>query len=238
MSIAATRFGAVSQLEGGPRDADFDVVIAGWHAVGGLGEHVYRWALDNRYHLRGRFVFIADEPPEDFDDIVQGRCVMVRPRDLEELVRVAEATARRVAQISELEDGDLEWFDLDTPQMLIADDEPLQLAYMSRMFRELGFAVTMADSGNAAINMLKVEKFDVMVVDWYMSDGTGADLYRWLRANKPELLARLIFMSGLVGPEARDIQKQVPNCPVFPKGQDSQALVARVVATAKLARGA
>lgn len=236
VAVAATRFGAVSKLESRPEGDDFDVVVADWHAVGGLGEHVYRWALDNRYHLRGRFVFIAGDPPGNFDDIVQGRCVMVGPGDLEEIVRVAEATARRVAKIAELDDADLEWFDLDTPQLLIADDEPLQLSYMSRMFRDVGFAVTTADSGNAAIKMLEAESFDVIIVDWFMPNGSGADLYRWLEANKPGHVSRVIFLSGLVGAEVDQIRKQAPSCTVLPKGQDSQALVRVVVSTAKLSR--
>jgi DNA-binding response OmpR family regulator len=237
VSVAATRMAALGRIEARTAADDFDVVVAGWDRPGALGQSLYRWALGKRYHLRGRFVFLAQDAPDGFDELVQGRCVWVSPSFEDEMVRAVEAAARRVEQIRGLDDGDLEWFDDDTPRLLIADDEPLHLAFMSRLFRDVGFAVAMADSGNAAIGLLSgEERFDVLLVDWFMSDGSGADLYEWLCDHRPELVERCIFLSGLIGSNLDFIRRQVPECNVFPKGQDSLALVRTVVSTAKLAR--
>ena len=212
---------------------DYDAIVAPWQPC---GAGLYLWALEHKYHLRGRFVFLADETPEDFDSVVQGRCISLPVLELEAVVQAAAAAADRALKIRQLGGDELEWTDEETPTLLLVDDEPLQLSFMSRLFRNAGFSVSIADSGNSAIAMLGSLTPDALLIDWFMADGSGIEVYRWLRRNQSHLLERCVFMTGLIGDELDQIRAQVPECTVFPKGQDSKALVRSVVSTARLAR--
>ncbi|MCA9596018.1 MAG: PAS domain S-box protein [Myxococcales bacterium] len=80
------------------------------------------------------------------------------------------------------------------PRLLLAEDE-------ERLAKTLAAAlddceVTVVHSGNAAIAQLAERRFDAVVLDLHMQDGTGADVSRWLRAHRPELTGRVVFMTG------------------------------------------
>ena len=80
------------------------------------------------------------------------------------------------------------------PRLLLAEDE-------ERLAKTLAAAlddceVTVVHSGNAAIAQLAERRFDAVVLDLHMQDGTGADVSRWLRAHRPELSGRVVFMTG------------------------------------------
>jgi DNA-binding response OmpR family regulator len=236
--VATTRANAVLELEAGSAGGEFDVVVAGWDTPHAIGRALYQWVLVNRYPMRGRFVFLAADVPDAFEDIVQGRCVCVPGGEVDDIVRAVKAVVHRASQARELEWAEREWFDDDMPRLLIIDDEPLHLGYLCRMFRAAGFAVANADSGNAATDMLEQSSasYDVLLIDWFMADGSGSEFYDWLRAHRPELTDRCVFLSGLVGANLDFIRKQVPECTVLPKGQDSDALLRTVVAMARLSR--
>jgi CheY-like chemotaxis protein len=218
---ALTGFRAQALLEG---ERNIEVVIAPWDARHPVGGEVYRWALQRRYDLRGQFVFLADEVATDFDRVVAGRCLAVTASRPAEIVRIAEAAVARRAshaprgKVSETMvavDGEL-------PTLLLAEDEPVLLMVMSRLFGQAGYAVTSVESGNAAIDLLAHEDVDVIVADWHMDAGSGRELYRWLLAHKPGLAERIVFLSG--GGVA-EVEQSAPGRPVFPKGQDSEALL-------------
>jgi DNA-binding response OmpR family regulator len=232
VSIAATAMHAMSHLAG---DRDYDVIVAGWDAEHGLGGVVYRWVLRNRLMLRGQFVFLAVEPPPEFDRMVAGRCLAVRPDDTEEIARVVEATARRRGRTQELSEEDAAWLDADRPSLLLADDEPMILAVMSRLLGDVGFAVTAVDSGNAAIAELDRGDFDAVLLDWMMTDGTGADVFQWISTFRPWLVDRVVFISG---GSAREVEDEAQGRPVLPKGQDSPALVRVLTGIARVSRAA
>lgn len=231
VSIAAASFAAMAQLE---RRREFEVVVAGWDAGARLGAEVYRWVLRHRYHLRAQFVFVADAEPENFAELVQGRCLLVPTGDLEEVVRIAEATATRAQRVAdaELTAEELEWMEDDRFSLLLVEDEPLQLTLMARVLSDVGFAVIQVESGNGAIARIDAgDQIDVILSDWYMADGSGADLYQWLRTNRPELLGRIVFITAS---ELAEPAAEVKGAPVLPKGQDSATLVNLLM---RLARG-
>lgn len=232
VSVAATAMHAMSQLAG---DRDFDVIVAGWDVEHGLGGVVYRWVLRNRLALRGQFVFLADEPAPEFDRLVAGRCLAVRPAETDEVVRVVEAAARRRGRTQELSEEDAAWLDTDRPSLLLADDEPMLLAVMSRLLGDVGFAVTAVDSGNAAITELDRSDFDVILLDWMMNDGNASDVFQWVTTFRPWLVERVVFISG---GSAREVVDSAQGRPVVPKGQDSPALVRLLTGIARVARAA
>lgn len=219
VNTAVTGFRAQVLLEGG---RPVDVVVAPWDAAHPVGGEVYRWALQQRYDLRDGFVFLAAETPTELDRLVAGRCLAVPIARPAEVVRVATAAvARRRQQLEAAREAALEVADGSRPTLLLADDEPVLLMVMAGLLGEAGYAVARVDSGHGAIVLLQHEEFDVIVTDWNMDDGNGADLYRWIAQAKPWLAERVVFLADEEGQDAAVV---APGRPMFRKGQDSDAL--------------
>jgi CheY-like chemotaxis protein len=217
---AVSGFRAQAHLEG---DRAIDVVVVPWDAAHPVGGDVYRWSLQRRYDLRDGFVFLAAETPPDFDRLVAGRCLEVSPARPAEIVRVAIAAVRRRAQLEAARDAAFDEADGTRPTLLLADDEPVLLMVMSDLFTDAGYAVSRVDNGHGAILLLEHHDFDVIVTDWNMDDGNGADIYRWLVQVKPWLAERVVFLADEEGEDAAVV---APGRPMFRKGQDSHALAA------------
>jgi CheY-like chemotaxis protein len=216
---ALTGFRAQAHLEG---DLPIELVVVPWDAAHPVGGEVYRWSLQRRYDLRDGFVFLTAETPPEFDRVVTGRCLAVSMARPAEVVRIAIATVRRRAQLEAARDAAFEQTDDDKPTLLLADDEPVLLMVMADLFTQAGYAVVQVDSGNAAIRVLEREQLDVIVTDWSMDDGSGADLYRWIILEKPWLAERVVFLTDV---EGDDVAAMGPGRPVFRKGADSHALI-------------
>ncbi len=233
VAIAATPFAAISRIDAG---REFDAIIAGWSSAEGVSARVYEWALRKHYHLRGRFLFVSNEPTEDFEAFIRGRCLLLDCYDFEEIVRITETLARRSRQRPEEE------FSLSEirppadgqPSLLLVEDEPLQLTIMQMILANKGFAVTPAESGKDAIAELKSADYDVILSDWYMGNGSGGDLYEWLLDHRPHLAERCVFMSAS-NPGTEFVQR-VADRPFVPKGQDSPTLVHHLTAIAEKPR--
>jgi CheY-like chemotaxis protein len=227
VATAATAGLASTTIESG---RTLDVIVAAWDESHPVGGQVYRWVLKNRVALRAHFVFVGDDVPAEFDRLVAGRCLAVRPDEVEELVRVVEAAARRNEHVEKLTEQDLRFIDQGKPQLLLVDGDPMQLMVMTSLLGDVGFVVTSAESGNAAIAQLEHQDFDVIVSDWHMPDGSGADLYRWICTMRPWVLDRMVVLTGGT---ASEVEKVAQGVPVVPKGQDSGALLALLAATAR-----
>jgi CheY-like chemotaxis protein len=215
---AVTGFRAQAVLES---DRPIDVVVAPWSEAHPVGGDVYRWAIQRRYDLRDQFVFIASEVPPDFDPLVAGRCLavsMVRPA---EIVRVARAAVKRRLEVEAARERITDELDSAKPTLLLVDDEPVLLMAMADLLGARGYLVTRVEHGRGAITQLELEDFDAIVCDWHMDDGTGADVYRWLREFKPWLAERIVFLSDDDGAHPPGFAR-----PILRKGQDSDELTA------------
>jgi CheY-like chemotaxis protein len=222
VAIAATEFAATSHLQS-PRL--IGAVVASWFTDASMGEAVYRWALTHRYDLRAQFVFMAPTPPERFNDLVQGRCLLVRPDEIEELVRIASALAENLEDPSSAGQNELaiDWGPGGKPTLLLIEDDPLQLSWMKTLLGEMGFQITSVESQRAALARLADGDYEVILSDWYMADGSGADLYGWLVRHRPQLVSRCVFMSASL--PGHDVPRLAPGRPVLPKGQDAGTMV-------------
>jgi CheY-like chemotaxis protein len=59
-----------------------------------------------------------------------------------------------------------------------------------------GHRVDRANSGREALSRLRTSKVDLILSDLRMPDLDGPALYRELAAQRPELLSRIVFMTG------------------------------------------
>ncbi len=67
---------------------------------------------------------------------------------------------------------------------------------LSEMLVAAGHRVDTAASGNEALRRLAVRSYDVILSDLKMPDLDGPGLYRHLQHSHPQLLDRIIFISG------------------------------------------
>jgi CheY-like chemotaxis protein len=78
----------------------------------------------------------------------------------------------------------------------VIDDEQWILDLAGELLRSEGHAVETAASGQAALELINRQKFDVVVSDWKMPGLNGIRLYEHLLATYPEMSGRTLFMTG------------------------------------------
>ena len=74
---------------------------------------------------------------------------------------------------------------MDTPfpiRALLVDDDPTMLALLTALLKARGYAVAQAPDGQAALEKLALEPFDLVITDRVMPRMDGLDLVRALRA--------------------------------------------------------
>lgn len=82
--------------------------------------------------------------------------------------------------------------------ILVVDDEKNMVIVIQLSFEaQSDFHIEPSYSGNGAIRKISSGyNPDAILTDIFMPDGTGLDLYRWLKANRPALADRVIAMTA------------------------------------------
>jgi signal transduction histidine kinase/CheY-like chemotaxis protein len=78
--------------------------------------------------------------------------------------------------------------------ILVVDDDRLVRRFMTESLRNLGYRVFDADRGEAALELLKANRFDAMIADFAMPGMNGAELVRVAVQIQPDL--RCLIVSG------------------------------------------
>lgn len=101
--------------------------------------------------------------------------------------------------------------------ILIVDDEPLIVQLMADMLEDEGYEVDTAANGAQALERIKARTYDLILSDLRMPGLDGLALYRELAWQRPELLRRMIFVSGAV--EHQDYREflEETHVPLLPK---------------------
>jgi CheY-like chemotaxis protein len=96
-------------------------------------------------------------------------------------------------------------------RVMIVDDDETGARSLSRVLRP--HDVTITHDGRQALDaILAGKQFDVILCDLMMPEMTGMELHRELSRARPELLDRMIFMTGgAFTPAAREFIDRVPN---------------------------
>jgi len=82
-----------------------------------------------------------------------------------------------------------------TESILVVDDDRMQHEVTSRLLRELGYKATTVESGEKAIEFLKSNAQDLLLLNMTMSPGIdGTETYRWALEINPS--QRAIIISG------------------------------------------
>jgi CheY-like chemotaxis protein len=78
--------------------------------------------------------------------------------------------------------------------ILVIDDETSIREVLARVLE--AHTVQLVDSGRSAIATLADATFDLILCDLMMPDQTGMDVHAWVAEHRPELLDRMVFLSG------------------------------------------
>jgi CheY-like chemotaxis protein len=81
-------------------------------------------------------------------------------------------------------------------RVLVIDDQAWGAEALARMLADDGHAVDIAESGPIALVKLAQQRYDLIVCDVRMQGPEGAGLSAELARSRPELLPRIVFMSG------------------------------------------
>lgn len=87
-------------------------------------------------------------------------------------------------------------YDLSKLNILLAEDSYTMQTLISSMLRSFGVDVLVCNGGTPAIGLLTVTQarkkssdikgIDLVLTDWLMPDGSGAELLQWIRTSKDE----------------------------------------------------
>jgi PAS domain S-box-containing protein len=82
-------------------------------------------------------------------------------------------------------------------RILVVEDEPAIREFVHHFMASMGSIVDSAANGQEAVALLAGgSSYELVISDFQMPDRDGRDLYEWIRASRPGLLKRLIYITG------------------------------------------
>lgn len=66
-------------------------------------------------------------------------------------------------------------------RIAVLDDDRLLLEMMERVIQEMGNTCQLYETGQACLQDLRRETFDMLIVDWELPDTSGPEVIRWVR---------------------------------------------------------
>jgi len=86
--------------------------------------------------------------------------------------------------------------------VLVIEDEPAVMSYVKAVLERSGYAVVCSESGVDGVASLQSGEFLGVVSDMRTPGGmNGADVHAWIVQHRPELAARLVFITGDIAHE-------------------------------------
>ncbi len=71
--------------------------------------------------------------------------------------------------------------------ILVVEDDAQQRSEIEGALEMAGYRVEAASSGNEALARLKAKRFDLLITDLMMEEGTGFDVLQWVHGKAPGL---------------------------------------------------
>lgn len=94
-----------------------------------------------------------------------------------------------------------------TSPILVIEDEASVMGFLIAALERAGYKTAQAASGADALKMLASGSYMGVVSDMRTPGGVnGADVHAWIAANRPDLVSRVVFITGdTVNEETQDI---------------------------------
>jgi two-component system NtrC family sensor kinase len=80
--------------------------------------------------------------------------------------------------------------------VLYVDDEPAIRRAVHLWLQRYGIAVRSTGTVQEAVALLERERMDGAFIDVWLEDGTGFELYDWIREHDARLAQRVVFVTG------------------------------------------
>ncbi len=97
----------------------------------------------------------------------------------------------------------------ELPLLVIEDEVSVQMLLQAALRRH-GYEAVVASTGSEGLKMLEEQTFRGVISDLRTPGGvSGADVLDWIRNHRPQLLSRMLFMTGdAVGDETEELLRQ------------------------------
>ena len=94
--------------------------------------------------------------------------------------------------------------------VLLIEDEPGVMAYVRATLERNGYTVVCAESGAEGVRILESGEFLGVVSDMRTPGGIdGADVHAWISQHRPELISRIVFITGSAVPRGANSPAQM-----------------------------
>ena len=114
-------------------------------------------------------------------------------------------------------------------KILTVDDEENICFLIKELLENEGFKVVTATSGKSALQKLKKEKVDLVILDFFMPDMSGRDVAEEIRKDKSLKDLKLVFLTvAQYGKEGYQELKRLNVLDYIHKPFDNQDLIARI----------
>ena len=80
--------------------------------------------------------------------------------------------------------------------VLIVDDEPLVVEFLSRVLTEFGHTVAMAENGNSVMEMTDLDEYDLIMLDVRMPGVGSETLFDHIRGVSNDISNRILYITG------------------------------------------
>lgn len=111
-------------------------------------------------------------------------------------------------------------------KILVVDDDPFNLQFVTRTLARAGFATAAAVDGDEALDAIRTGWFDVVVSDVRMARLSGIQLLQNIRVCFPSL--PVILMTGLIEDDIREAAAAWEATAVFEKPVNGADLIVTV----------
>jgi DNA-binding NtrC family response regulator len=86
--------------------------------------------------------------------------------------------------------------------VLLIEDEPAVMSYVRAALERSGYSVVCTESGADGLKLLETGAFLGVISDMRTPGGVdGADVHAWVAQHRPELAARIVFITGDIANE-------------------------------------
>jgi DNA-binding NtrC family response regulator len=94
--------------------------------------------------------------------------------------------------------------------LLIIEDEPSVQVFLRTALERDGFRIVMAASGTEGLRLLQQQEFEGVISDMRTPGGVnGGDVHAWLSSNRPQLVGKMLFITGdIVNEETTEILRR------------------------------
>ena len=95
---------------------------------------------------------------------------------------------------------------LQGAKILVADDEYAIRQILSRIGASVKATTVVVDSADSAIEQLKQQEFDLVLLDVRMPGGGGPAVFQFITEHARQLITRTIFMTGEPSPDLKSVR--------------------------------